>query len=87
MRSALHRQVLAGPKVDDPCNKGILVNHDVIWFQISMQYTELVMKVLQTDQDLFHNHFDLVLFIQLDQTFPTLFLDILGQAHVHSLKN
>ena len=52
-----------------------------------MHDPQLLVKVLESNQYLPHDHPDLVLFIQFYQALSSLLLDVLGQAHVHSLKD
>ena len=52
-----------------------------------MKNTQLLVKILHALNDLFHEHLDLPTLVQLHEALLALFLDELGQAHVHLLEH
>ena len=87
MRSRFNCQILACAEVDDLRAQWILVNHNVVGFEVPMQDTQLFVQVLHSEQYLLHKDADLVLFVEALTKSAALALYILRETHVHHLED
>ena len=62
----------------------MLINHNVLWFEVSMHYSTLVMEVLEPNCNLFHNSADVRSICWVNVSF---LLDVLSQTHFHLLEH
>lgn len=83
MGSRLESEVFARAEVDDLGDERLLVDHDVVWLEVSMQDLAIGVEVVESLQQLPHDDLDLVLLIELVSIFLASLADILGEAHVH----
>ena len=86
MRTALYREVLTSAEIDDFGNERILVDHNIVWLEIPVHNSEVIMQILQAREYLLHNHSDLCVLGQLYLALATFLLDPLREAQVHALK-
>ena len=86
MRPSFNRQILASSKINNLNLQWTFVYHDIVGFQISVQYSELFVEVFHSEQDLPRYCFDFAGFVQ--SSFPTFesSLDKLSEIHVHRLE-
>ena len=61
----------------------MLIDHNIVRFEIPVKNTELLVEVLHPQEDLLYDHFNLSGLIELHEAFLALLLDILSEAHVH----
>ena len=87
VRTALYREVLTGAEIDNLGNERVLVDHNVVWLQITVHNSEVVMQILQAREYLLHNHSDLCVLGQLHLPLAAFLLDPLRQAQVHAFKH
>ena len=80
MRSTLNRQVFTCSEIDDFCYERIFINHDVIWLQVSMHYSVVIVQILEARQYLLHYYPDLLIFIELNLSLSAFFLYPLREA-------
>ena len=52
-----------------------------------MHNTEVIMQILQSCKNLFHNYFYFLVFVEFYFSFPALLLNPLSQTEVHSLEH
>ena len=86
MRSSFNRQILASSKIDNLDAQGVFIDHYIVWFEISVQYSELFVQVFHSKQYLPRYYFYFVGLIQ--STFASFksFFDKLSEIHVHRLE-
>ena len=87
MWPSFNSKVFTGAKVNDLCHKWILIDHDIIWFQVSVHDAQLIMEILKPLQYLPHDSSNFCSFIKFNQSFATFLLDIICQTHLHSLED
>ena len=87
MRARLNCQIFTRAKVNDLGAQWVLIDHNVVRFQVSMQDTKLLVKILHAEQDLLHENTNFILFVQSLAKATTLALDILRKTHVHHFED
>ena len=63
MGPIFNSQILASAEIDYFSRQWVFIDHNIVWFEVTMQNAKIFIQVTHADQDLFHDDSDFILLV------------------------